>query len=76
MTTENLPNFFERRDIPPEHRKLYDAAVDSRIYFVKSLAHHPSHSDPEFIVTKPIEDQLIAKVEQSYADVGKDHLQH
>lgn len=63
----DIPRYLvDRRDIPQEHQKLYDAAAESRLYSVKSLSHHPKDLEPEFIVTKPLEDQFIAKVEQSY----------
>ncbi|EEQ35358.1 hypothetical protein McanMca71_004774 [Microsporum canis] len=63
----DIPRYLvDRRDIPLEHQKLYDAAAESRLYSVNSLSHHPKDLEPEFIVTKPLEDQFIAKVEQSY----------
>jgi hypothetical protein len=57
----------ERRPIPPEYQTMYDAAAQIRKPLPRGFDPRPDDLEPEFLMAKPLEHQLIDAVENAYA---------
>lgn len=69
MSAQPSENFAEQRNIPSKHEDTYDAAANVRKPLPQSFNPHPDDLEPEFIMTKPLENQIIDAVEKEYAAV-------
>lgn len=71
MSTVSSENFVEQRDIPTEALELYRYAEGIREEFARGITYNPKNLEPDFVMTKTPEDQLMRAVEDSYAEAYK-----